>query len=80
MIDALTSLPGVVVMPSNIIPIDTQAELYGYGVVLLRFVEVADKTEAVKEAGEQIAFLLKSKILPVYYLIFPVVTVTGRKE
>jgi hypothetical protein len=65
-----------VAMPSNIIPIDTQAELYGYGVVSLGFLEVADEQEAVERAEGRKAFLLKSKILPIYYLILPHVIVT----
>lgn len=70
------ALPGVTVkLPSNIIPIDSQADLYGYGVVLLGFVEVADEAEAVERAEGRLAYLLKSKILPVYYLIFPHVIV-----
>ena len=58
-------------LPENITPIDTQADLYGYGVVTLGYLEVADKAEAVERAEGRRAFLLKSNIRPVYYLIFP---------
>jgi hypothetical protein len=66
-----------VALPSNITPIDTQADLYGYGVVLLSYLEVADEQEAVERAEGRDAFLLKSRIKPVYYLIFPHVIVNG---
>jgi hypothetical protein len=64
-----------VALPANITPIDTQADLYGYGVALFGYLEVADEAEAVKRAEGRNAFLLKSKTLPVYYLIFPHVIV-----
>ena len=64
-----------VALPSNIVPIDTQAELYGAGVALLSYVEVADEAEAVEAAGERRACLLPSKVRPVLYLIFPQVVV-----
>jgi hypothetical protein len=63
--------PPRVALPSNITPIDTQADLYAAGVRLLGFLEVADELEAVEKAEGRTAFLLKSKVLPVYYLIFP---------
>lgn len=67
-------------LPSNITPLNEQVELYGYGVRLLRFVQVADVAQAIEKAGRERAFLLKSKVLPCYYLIFPIVTVTEWKE
>src|SRR5512138_1921813 len=45
------ALTARVVLPSNIIPIASQAELYGYGVRYLTFVQVADEAEAVERAG-----------------------------
>jgi hypothetical protein len=80
MITHLDTMHGVTVaarvaLPSNITPIDSQADLYGYGVLMLGFLEVADELEAVERAEGRTAFLLKSKIRPVYYLIFPHVTV-----
>jgi hypothetical protein len=64
-----------VALPSNIVRIDSQADLYGYGVLLLGFLQVADEQEAVEKAEGRRAFLLKSKVLPCFYLIFPHVTV-----
>jgi hypothetical protein len=70
------ALPGVEIrLPSNIVRIDSQADLYGLGVRLLGFVEVADELEAVERAEGRMAYLLKSKVLPCFYLIFPHVTV-----
>jgi hypothetical protein len=66
-------------LPENITPIDSQASLYGYGVAMFGFVEVAGVAEAVERAEGRWAFLLKSKILPVYYLIFPHVIVEPKK-
>jgi hypothetical protein len=60
-----------VALPENITRIETQAALYGYGVALFGFLEVADEAEAVERAEGRTAFLLKSQTLPVYYLIFP---------
>jgi hypothetical protein len=60
-----------VALPANITRIEAQADLYGYGVALLGFVEVADEQEAIEVAGARQAFLLKSRIRPVWYLIFP---------
>jgi hypothetical protein len=65
-----------VALPANIVPIDAQADLYGYGVALFGYLEVADEAEAVERAEGRDAFLLKSQTLPVYYLIFPHVIVT----
>jgi hypothetical protein len=64
-----------VALPPNITPIDSQADLYGYGVVSLGFLEVADELDAVKRAEGRKAFLLKSNTRPVWYLIFPHVIV-----
>jgi hypothetical protein len=66
-------------LPENITPIDSQASLYGYGVATFGFVEVADEREAIERAGGRWAFLLKSKILPISYLIFPHVIVQPKK-
>jgi hypothetical protein len=72
----LTELPSVTVaLPPNITRIEAQADLYGYGVRTLGFLEVADEAEAVERAEGRDAFLLKSKIRPVYFLIFPHVIV-----
>jgi hypothetical protein len=72
-----TTLASVrVALPPNITPIDAQADLYGYGVALFGYQEVADEAEAVERAEGRDAFLLKSKMLPLYYLIFPHVIVT----
>jgi hypothetical protein len=68
-----------VVLPSNITRIESQASLYEYGVVSLGFVEVADEQEAIERAEGRTAFLLKSKVLPVWYLIFPHVIVQPTK-
>jgi hypothetical protein len=76
----LRPAPFVVALPSNIIPIDSQADLYGYSVVSLGFLEVADEAEAVERAEDRKAFLLKSKIKPVWYLIFPHVIVEPSTE
>jgi hypothetical protein len=70
-LDTLAAALPRVALPSNITPIDTQADLYAAGVRLLGFLEVADELEAVEKAEGRTAFLLKSKVLPVYYLIFP---------
>jgi hypothetical protein len=67
-----------VALPSNVTPIDTQADLYGYGVAMFGYQEVADEAEAVERAEGRTAFLLKSKTLPVYYLIFPHVIVESQ--
>jgi hypothetical protein len=64
-----------VALPSNITRIDTQADLYGYGVVTLGYVQVADEAEAVERSEGRRAFLLKSPTLPCWYLIFPHVIV-----
>lgn len=74
MLDTLTALPVRVALPANITRIEAQADLYGYGVVTLGYLEVADECEAVERAEGRPAFLLQSKIRPVYYLIFPHVT------
>jgi hypothetical protein len=66
-------------LPDNITPIDSQASLYGYGVATFGFVEVADEQEAIERADGRWAFLLKSKILPKWYLIFPHVIVQPKK-
>lgn len=69
-------LPGVeIALPRNITRIETQADLRTYGVVLCGYLEVTDEAEAVERAEGRTAYLLKSKIRPVYYLIFPHVTV-----
>jgi hypothetical protein len=73
MLDTLSAAS--VALPSNIVRIDSQADLYGYGVLLLGFLQVADEQEAVEKAEGRRAFLLKSKVLPCFYLIFPHVTV-----
>jgi hypothetical protein len=70
----------VVALPDNITPIDTQADLYGYGVVALGFLEVADELDAVKRAEGRKAFLLKSKVRTVWYLIFPHLIVEPYQE
>jgi hypothetical protein len=70
-----TTLPRLssvrVALPSNITPIDTQADLYSAGVLQLGYLEVADEQEAIERAEGRDAFLLKSQIKPIYYLIFP---------
>lgn len=64
-------------LPRNIKPLTTQAELWGYGVRLLTFVQVSSIEEAIREAGIRKCYLLKSPILTnVWYVIFPVVEVT----
>jgi hypothetical protein len=68
-----------VALPSNITPIDTQADLYGYGVAMFGYLEVTDEADAVERAEGRDAFLLKSKTLPVYYLIFPHVIISAEK-
>ena len=77
---ASTLLTAAVALPPNIVPIDTQADLYGYGIASLGFVEVADEAEAVERAEGREAYLLKSKVRPVYYLIFPHVKVQPRQD
>jgi hypothetical protein len=64
-----------VALPENIRRIATQADLHAYGVVLCGYLEVADEAEAVERAEGRQAFLLKSKVKPVWYLIFPHVIV-----
>jgi hypothetical protein len=69
-----------VALPSNITRIDTQADLYGYGVVMMGYVQVADEAEAVERAEGRRAFLLKSPTLAkTFYLIFPHVIVEPRR-
>jgi hypothetical protein len=68
-----------VALPPNITRIETQAALYGYGVVQLGFVEVESEQEAIERAGDRDAFLLKSNVRPVWYLIFPHVIVRPAK-
>ena len=76
----LAPLRVAVALPPNIIPIESQFDLYGYGIASLGFVEVADEAEAVERAEGREAYLLKSKIRPVYYLIFPHVKVQPGKD
>jgi hypothetical protein len=64
-----------VALPSNIVRIDRQDDLYGYGVVTMGYVQVSDEAEAVERAEGRRAFLLKSPTLPCFYLIFPHVIV-----
>lgn len=75
----VTEIREPVALPPNITRIESQSALYGYGVRTLGFVEVADEQEAIERAEGRDAFLLQSKIRPVYYLIFPhtIVTVKG---
>jgi hypothetical protein len=69
-----------VALPENITRIETQAALYGYGVALFGFLEVADEAEAVERAEGRAAFLLKSNTLPVQYLIFGNNILDAQKE
>jgi hypothetical protein len=65
-----------VALPENITRIASQDALYGYGVVTLGYVQVADEAEAVERAEGRRAFLLKSPTLAkTFYLIFPHVIV-----
>jgi hypothetical protein len=75
----LAPLAVTVALPSNITRIDTQADLYGYGVVMMGYVQVADEAEAVERAEGRRAFLLKSPTLACWYLIFPHVIVEPRR-
>ena len=69
-----------VALPDNITRIETQSELYTYGVASLGYQEVADDQEAIERAEGRRAFLLKSKVLPCFYLIFPHVIVEPMKR